>query len=262
MTVTDSDDDRMTGGQLLATAGLCLAIMVVMVGAVLVANGVALPIPDAGGMNPLTGSDDVVDGKPMPDTGGNESDDDPSNESTGNETDENQSEADPPEGDDENDTGESPPAQNETQSDTDESSDGDDWEAGDPTLPGTDTGADDDDAGDGDGDPDPVDAPRDVTDEEDESNWSEEDRERAAKMLRAYLDGYHNGINHSVGTEIEAEAYYIATGTQEPWPANEWDSVEDARADGNRLGSSEGAGPLADEYRDRADRNDTATDDS
>ena len=74
--------DEMTGWQMLATAGICFVTMAIVVGTILVANGVALPVSDPGGLNPLADGDDDDDGDVVPYS-------EPAQTQTANESDEN-----------------------------------------------------------------------------------------------------------------------------------------------------------------------------
>ena len=86
------------------------------------------------------------------------------------------------------------------------------------------------------------------------------ERERAAEMLREFYDGYLEGIDDAVATEVQMEASTIEDGRNEPWPLDVWDDVEDARQHGVDLGAGEGGSqPFRDAYNsfDRAhDSND------
>lgn len=76
------------------------------------------------------------------------------------------------------------------------------------------------------------------------------DNERAAEMLREFYDGYLEGISQAVATDVHMEASMIEDGSDEPWPLEVWDDVEDARSRGITLGASEGGSqPFWDEYQ-------------
>lgn len=102
------------------------------------------------------------------------------------------------------------------------------------------------------------------TDGGDNQTYTQAEREKAAKMIEAYYDGYVTGISMATDSGWAHERGRITEGgadgenPTEPWPLEVWNSTEDARVEGQQLGSGAGADPITDAYQEKKEN---ATDD-
>ncbi|QSX00901.1 hypothetical protein [Haloterrigena alkaliphila] len=88
-----------------------------------------------------------------------------------------------------------------------------------------------------------------------ENNWTDAQRELAAEMLSQYYQGYLSGISMATDSGWANHRAQIigegGLGEVDPWPLEEWNSVDDAFEEGMHLGSGDGATPLGEAYREK-----------